>query len=152
MIALDKVKTAYFLSLFVCVVNLLFVSSVVSIISSATSATWDEYKNDQLARRYPSNDDMFSSTSSTVPPCSPGAVDGCPPLQCMASISMSAQPCACACQQVPAWMGKKRRTNFVCMTVWMTINLILIKMSTPSHSCTVLGPESDKTKTKVRCR
>ena len=45
----------------------------------------------------------------TVPPCSLGAVNGCPPLQCMAPVSMS------VCQQVPTSIGKKRRTNFVCM-------------------------------------
>jgi len=38
-------------------------------------------------------------------PCSPGTVNDCPPLQCMASVSMSVWPSACVCQQVPTWMG-----------------------------------------------
>ena len=32
-----------------------------------------------------------------APPCSLGAVIGCPPLQCMASVSMSVWPCAGVC-------------------------------------------------------
>ena len=63
----------------------------------------------------------------TVPPCSPGAVISCPPLQCMASVSMSVWPCACACvfnRCQPGWVKSER--EIVCISVIQDRNLVLI--------------------------
>jgi len=49
----------------------------------------------------------------TVPPCSPGTVNGCPPLQCMASVSMSVTLCMCMCVSTGANLdGLKTEDKF----------------------------------------
>jgi len=54
----------------------------------------------------------------TVPPCSVGAVIGCPPLQCMAPVSMSVWPCSCACLTGANLDGLKAEDKFhVCIFV-----------------------------------
>ena len=65
----------------------------------------------------------------TVPPCSPGAVNGSPLLQRMASVSMSVWPCACACvfnRCQPGWVQSGGEFSCMIPVMCMTINLILI--------------------------